>query len=66
MTASVIERFVQSGLSRTTINNGYDAKQKLSELKIIPTGLSNDSRFTKKGDIFFAYPGSNQDGRIHI
>jgi UDP-N-acetylmuramoyl-L-alanyl-D-glutamate--2,6-diaminopimelate ligase len=66
MTASVIERFVQSGLSQATINNGYDVKQKLSELKIIPTGLSNDSRFTKKGDIFFAYPGSNQDGRIHI
>ncbi|MBA4740806.1 MAG: UDP-N-acetylmuramoyl-L-alanyl-D-glutamate--2,6-diaminopimelate ligase [Burkholderiales bacterium] len=66
MTASAIERFFQSGLSGANINNGNNLKQKLSELKVAPTGLSNDSRFTKKGDIFFAYPGSNQDGRTHI
>ena len=66
MTAPAIEQFIQSELSGTAINNGNNLKQKLSELKVIPTGLSNDSRLTKTGDIFFAYPGSNQDGRIHI
>lgn len=66
MTASAIERFVRTGLSGPVINTSNKLKQKLSELKVIPTGLSNDSRFTKKGDIFFAYPGFNQDGRIHI
>jgi UDP-N-acetylmuramoyl-L-alanyl-D-glutamate--2,6-diaminopimelate ligase len=66
MSVSNIERFVQSGLSGNLINEGLNLKQKLRELAVVPNGLSNDSRSLKKGDIFFAYPGAKQDGRIHI
>lgn len=45
----------------------------LSEIITVPqnldreiTGLSLDSRFTKKGDLFFAYKGYNDDGRNYI
>ncbi len=30
------------------------------------TGLTNDSRTVKKGDLFLAYPGQCHDARIHI
>jgi UDP-N-acetylmuramoyl-L-alanyl-D-glutamate--2,6-diaminopimelate ligase len=66
MSVSNIERFVQSGLSGNLINEGQNLKQKLRELAVVPNGLSNDSRSLKKDDIFFAYPGAKQDGRIHI
>ena len=66
MNLSSFERFVQSGLSAPP-NHQYDEfRQQLSRLDITPLGLSNDSRLTQVGDFFFAYPGSNQDGRIHI
>jgi len=66
MSGSNIERFVQSGLSGKLINEGQKLEQKLREFGVVPTGLSDDSRRVKKGDIFFAYPGTKQDGRIHI
>ena len=66
MSGSNIERFVQSGLSGKLINEGRKLEQKLREFGVVPTGLSDDSRRVKKGDIFFAYPGTKQDGRIHI
>ncbi|MDA0236933.1 MAG: UDP-N-acetylmuramoyl-L-alanyl-D-glutamate--2,6-diaminopimelate ligase [Proteobacteria bacterium] len=66
MNVSSFERFVQSGLSALP-NHQYDEfRQRLNKLGVVPLGLSNDSRSTQMGDLFFAYPGSNQDGRIHI
>ena len=66
MSVSNIEPFVRSGVSGKLVNEGRNLQQKLRELAVVPKGLSNDSRFLKKGDIFFAYPGTKQDGRIHI
>ena len=66
MNISSFERFVQSGLFELP-NNQYDEfRQQLSRLGVVPLGLSNDSRSTQVGDLFFAYSGFNQDGRIHI
>ena len=66
MNVPSFERFVQSGLSALPNHQCDEFRQQLSRLGITPLGLSNDSRSTQVGDLFFAYPGSNQDGRIHV
>ena len=48
------------------INGPLAALQRLAALGVQPSGVSDDSRQIRKGDIFLAYPGDLADGRLHI
>lgn len=39
---------------------------RLASLGVIPSGVSDDSRQLRPGDLFLAYPGDLSDGRRHI
>ena len=40
--------------------------RRLGELGVQPTGVADDSRKIRAGDLFMAYPGDLNDGRRHI
>lgn len=40
--------------------------RRLAEAGVLPTGVADDSRCTRRGDLFLAYPGATTDGRQHI
>jgi len=39
---------------------------RLAEAGVLPTGVADDSRQVRPGDLFLAYPGATADGRRHI
>ncbi|MFY9721384.1 MAG: Mur ligase domain-containing protein, partial [Azonexus sp.] len=39
---------------------------RLAGIGIVPTGVADDSRQVRPGDIFLAYPGDLADGRRYI
>lgn len=39
---------------------------RLAEAGVLPTGVADDSRRTRRGDLFLAYPGATADGRRHV
>ena len=39
---------------------------RLAEVGVLPTGVADDSRQLRPGDLFLAYPGASADGRRHI
>jgi UDP-N-acetylmuramyl-tripeptide synthetase len=40
--------------------------ERLAALGVEPTGVADDSRQVRPGDLFVAYPGKVSDGRLHI
>ena len=39
---------------------------RLEGLGVVPTGVADDSRQVRPGDLFLAYPGDLADGRLYI
>ncbi len=50
----------------TSINGSLAALQRLAALGVQPSGVADDSRQLRTGDIFLAYPGDLSDGRNYI
>ena len=66
MMSSLIEKWIRTQLGVDTRDGYASLKTRIQGLGINPTGLSADSRMIEKGDLFFAYPGHDNDGRKFI
>lgn len=53
-------------MSRRSDDPGAAYVERLATLGVLPTGVSDDSRQVRPGDLFLAYPGDLADGRDHI
>ncbi|WP_300454145.1 UDP-N-acetylmuramoyl-L-alanyl-D-glutamate--2,6-diaminopimelate ligase [Accumulibacter sp.] len=40
--------------------------EELAAFGVVPSGIADDSRRVRRGDLFLAYPGGSADGRQHI
>ncbi|HQO29402.1 MAG TPA: UDP-N-acetylmuramoyl-L-alanyl-D-glutamate--2,6-diaminopimelate ligase [Accumulibacter sp.] len=49
-----------------TEDPGLAYVERLATLGVLPTGVTDDSRQVRAGDLFLAYPGDQSDGRDHI
>ena len=66
MSAFSIEHLVETGSADLLSEQYDDFKENFKALGVEVRNISDDSRLIKSGDLFFAYPGFKQDGRIHI
>ena len=66
MSAFSIGHLFEAGSSDLLRDHYDDFKENFKALGVEVRNISDDSRLIKSGDLFFAYPGFKQDGRIHI
>ncbi len=66
MSAFSIEHLVKTGSADLLRDHYDDFKENFRALGVEFVNISDDSRLIRPGDLFFAYPGFKQDGRIHI
>jgi UDP-N-acetylmuramyl-tripeptide synthetase len=53
-------------MSAPPISSPLLALERLSALGVLPSGVADDSRQVRPGDLFLAYPGRTADGRRYI